>query len=77
MEEFLVAHREAVTKQKHFLIPILVEDLEPDELEKHPELKLYISTHTYIGARKLNNENLDPVKEINHIRKVTLRYQFQ
>ncbi len=70
MEEFLVAHREGVTKQKTYLIPVLMEDLDADELEKHPELKLYINTHTYIDAKKLNNENLaDPVKEVNHIRK--------
>ncbi len=70
MEEFLIAHMEGVNKGKTYLIPVLVEDLDPDELEKHPELKLYINTHTYIDARKLNNENLaDPVKEINLLRK--------
>ncbi len=70
MEEFLVAHEQAVSKKTHFLIPVIVEDLEQDELNKHPELKLYISTHTYIDARKCKNENLDePAKEIAHLRK--------
>ena len=70
MEEFLVAHREVVTGQKDFLIPVLMEDLDPVELTKHPELELYTKTHTYIDARKLQNDNLaDPVKEIYHLRK--------
>ena len=70
MEEFLVAHRQMVTQQKHYLIPVLVENLNPELLQEHPELKLYIKAYTYIDARKLKNENLtDPTKEIIHLRK--------
>ncbi len=70
MEEFHIAHEQMLTTEKQFLIPVLVEDLDPVELDKHKELKLYINTHTYIDARKLNNENLaDQVKAIKHFRK--------
>ncbi len=65
-----MAHRQMVTQQKHYLIPILVEDLNPEVLKEHPELKLYIKAYTYIDARKLKNEALvDPSKEIMHLRK--------
>ena len=70
MEEFLVAHEKLVTKQKNFLIPVLMEDLDPVELEKHPELHTYIRTHTYIDARKLQDKGLkNQEKEIEYIRK--------
>ncbi len=70
MEEFLVAHSEGVTKQKNFLIPVLLEDLDPDELSKHPELQLYIRTYTYIDARMLQQERLpDRAKVIDTVRK--------
>ena len=57
MEEFLVAHGQSVTKERNFLIPILFEKLDSTELAKHPELELYIRTHTYIDARKLPDED--------------------
>ncbi len=70
MEEFLVAHEQTVSKKTHFLIPVLVENLDRVELKKHPELELYIKTHTYIDATKLKNENLvNPLREIAHLRK--------
>ncbi len=70
MEEFLVAHEKLVTEQKNFLIPVLMEDLDDVELEKHPELLTYIRTHTYIDARKLQEEGLkNPEKEIEYLRK--------
>ncbi len=56
VEEFLLAHQKVVTKQKNYLIPVLMEDLNPDELSKHPELETYIRTHTYIDARAIQQE---------------------
>ncbi len=70
IEEFLVAHRKMVTTDKDFFIPILIEELGPQELAKHPELKHYIEGHTYIDARQLNDGNPpDPDKEIHDLRK--------
>ncbi len=57
IEEFLVAHERA-TRQKDYLIPVLIEDLGREELAKHPELEIYVKTHTYIDARKLQNDHL-------------------
>ncbi len=70
IEEFRVAHREVVTKQKNFLIPVLMEDLDPVELAKHPELELYIKTRSYTDARKILKDNIViPDKEIDNFRK--------
>ncbi len=69
-----MAHSQVVTKHKHFLIPVLLENLNPQELSKHPELELYIRTHTYIDARMLQEERLpDRAKVIDTIRK-RIRY---
>ena len=70
VEEFLVAHQRMVTKQKNFLIPVLMEDLDANELAKHPELELYIKTHTYIDARTLQDiNNPEQDKDIDTLRK--------
>ncbi len=77
MEEYLLAHQKVVTKQKNYLIPVLMEDLKPDELSKHPELETYIRTHTYIDARAIQEENIASLtKEIQTIRK-RIRYDFK
>ncbi len=74
IEEFLLAHEKVVTKQKNYLIPVLTEDLDTNELSKHPELETYIRTHTYIDARSLQDETLpDPAKVVEAIRK-KIRY---
>ncbi len=70
IEEFNQAHQKVVTKQKNFLIPVLMEDLNPDELSKHPELETYIRTHTYIDARGIKEENTSsPGGKTRNIRK--------
>ncbi len=70
MEEFLLGHEKVVTKQKNYLITVLMEDLNPDELSKHPELETYIRTHTYIDARAILDESVPNVeKKLTIIRK--------
>ncbi len=65
-----MAHEKLIAEQKNFLIPVLMEDLDSVELEKHPELQTYIRTHTYIDARKLQDKRLkNQEKEIEYIRK--------
>ncbi len=74
MEEYLHAHQKVVTKQKNYLIPVLMEDLNQDELSKHPELETYIRTHTYIDARAIQEEDIiNLTKEITTVRK-RIRY---
>ena len=53
MTEFRIAHQLVVTGRKKFLIPLLFEDLERDELDS--DLKLYIDTHTYADCQNLVN----------------------
>ncbi len=72
MEEFLVAHRQTVTKSKAYLIPVLLDDLDPHLLARHPELEMYTRTHTYIDARGIHDHNLTDLamaKAIHAIRK--------
>ena len=49
MVEFRVAHQLVSKGRKRFIIPLLYEGLEVDELE--PDLKQYIETHTYIECK--------------------------
>ena len=52
MEEFRIAHAQVTEKsRKNFLIPLLYEDVEPDDLDA--DLKLYVETHTYIETKNL------------------------
>ena len=52
MEEFRIAHAQVTEKsRKNFLIPLLYEDVEPDDLDV--DLKLYVETHTYIETKNL------------------------
>ena len=70
MEEFRQAHQKVVTKQKNYLIPVLMEDLNPEELSKHPELETYLRTHTYIDGRVMQKDiNVNIAKEIQTLRK--------
>ena len=53
MEEFQLAHAQMMKGQKHFLIPILKENLDIDSLpDDLRDLKMYLRTHTYIDATK-------------------------
>ena len=53
MEEFQLAYDQMVKGQKHFLIPILKENLDIDSLpDDRRDLKMYLRTHTYIDATK-------------------------
>ena len=52
MEEFRIAHAQVTEKsRKNFLIPLLYEDVKPDDLDA--DLKLYVETHTYIETKNL------------------------
>ncbi len=61
MEEFHLAHDVVVNQgKKKFLIPVLSEDVNQNDLD--PDLKKYISTHTYV----LSNEE-DLIKRIRYV----------
>ncbi len=68
VEEFLVAH-ERTTRDKDYLIPVLIEDLHKEEVAKHPEIELYIKTHTYIDARNLQYDHPNIDRKIETFRK--------
>ena len=54
MTEFRIAHQLVAQGRKKFLIPLLLEDVNPNELgEVDADLKLYIETHTYTDCRDL------------------------
>ena len=59
MEEFRIAHAQVTEKnRKNFLIPLLYEDVKPNDLDA--DLKLYVETHTYIETKNLvKSINLD------------------
>ena len=47
-----------------------MEDLNPEELAKHPELEMYINTYTYLDARRIQDETIKDIeKEIGLVRK--------
>ena len=51
MTEFRIAHQLVANGRKKFLIPLLFEDLDRDELDS--DLQLYIDTHTYTECKNL------------------------
>ena len=51
MAEFHIAHEQVVNGRKNFLIPLLYENIDPNELDA--DLKIYIGTHTYIDCKNL------------------------
>ena len=54
--EFRIAHQLVAEGKKKFLIPLLLEDVNPNELEEvDADLKLYIETHTYTDCKDLVN----------------------
>ena len=54
MTEFRIAHQLVASGRKKFLIPLLYEDVRPDELnEVDADLKLYIQTHTYTDCKNV------------------------
>ena len=54
MTEFRIAHQLVANGRKKFLIPLLYEDVRPDELnEVDADLKLYIQTHTYAECKNM------------------------
>ena len=59
MTEFRIAHQLVANGRKKFLIPLLYEDVRPDELsEVDADLKLYIQTHTYTECTNLVRINI-------------------
>ncbi len=48
MEEFRIAHNMVVNGQRKYLIPVLLDGIIWEDLD--PDLKLYISTYTYLKA---------------------------
>ena len=48
MEEFIIADAEAMNGRKNFIIIVLKDKLEVNNLQ--PELKNYLKMHTYIDA---------------------------
>ncbi len=51
MEEFLIAHHQAVEKKrKNFVVIVLKEQLDMEGLNK--EVKLHLQTRTYVDATK-------------------------
>ena len=65
-EEFSRGHLEAVEGRHRFIILIMLEDIETEDLPD--EMQKYVKTYTYIDATKLNND-----KEVELFRK-KLRY---
>ena len=51
-EEFQLAHLEAVEGRHRFIILIMLEDINVNDLPD--EMQKYVKTHTYIDATKLN-----------------------
>ena len=49
MTEFRIAHQLVAQGQKKFLIPLLYEEVDQEELDA--DLALYISTHTYTDCK--------------------------
>ncbi len=54
MEEFRTAYQKVVEGNKHYIIVVLVEDLDIDTLPN--ELQSYLRTYTYIDARNYEND---------------------
>ena len=56
MLEFRIANHKVFKGRKKFLIPLLLEDVNPNELDGiDAHLKLYIETHTYTSCKDLVN----------------------
>ena len=74
-----MAHAQLTEKQRHkFLIPIMMEDITTMNLDDYPDLKLYLTTHTYLKVNKDKNKFLKrvvyamPIRSLNyydHMRK--------
>ncbi len=60
MEEFTIAHQKVVEGNKHFIIVVLVEDLDLGTLPN--ELQSYLRTYTYIDAQNYE-EDLEKVRK--------------
>ena len=63
MEEFRIAHEQVVNGRKNFLIPVLYEEVNLDDLDA--DLKLYIETHTYIDTKDQVGEIFSSKKKSN------------
>ena len=50
MQEFYLAHHKVMNGKPEYLIPVLMEDLNIDQLPR--DLQTYLRTHTYIDARE-------------------------
>lgn len=61
MEEFIIAHNEAVdNRRRNFMIIILREKLDMAGLRK--DLKLYLQTNTYIDATKSTKQTAERLR---------------
>ena len=56
MEEFYLSHHKVMKANPNYLIPVLMEDLNIDQLPR--DLQTYLRTHTYIDAREFDLETL-------------------
>ena len=56
MQEFFIAHHKVMNDKPNYLIPVLMEDLNIDELPR--DLQTYLRTHTYIDAREFDLKTL-------------------
>ena len=54
MLEFHIAHQLVTDGKKKFLIPVLLDDVNPNEFDDvDADLKLYTETHTYTDCKDL------------------------
>ena len=56
MEEFYLSHHKVMNGKPNYLIPVLMEELEIDQLPR--DLQTYLRTHTYIDGREFDLETL-------------------
>jgi hypothetical protein len=61
MVEFRIAHQLVMERKQRYLIPLLYEEINNDELEA--DLKLYIDTHTYADCKDLVRKSLHYQKQ--------------
>ncbi len=54
LEEFSQAYHQVIEGRLNYIIMVLLEKPAPNKLPK--ELEMYLTTHTYIDARKYANE---------------------
>ena len=56
MEEFFLAHHKVISGKPNYLIPVLMEELDIDQLPR--DLQTYVRTHTYTDGREFDLDTL-------------------